>query len=123
MATARTAKSSLLGAWRIVETELWDVNDLDLMEPAHVTLKPNGHGRLRLLAIEAELDYRVVQRDGLSRAFAPTCGESRVVALMEEESTAKLLSIKDRPAAPRDRITFIKALEGEFDRFGRSIRH
>jgi hypothetical protein len=49
----------------IVDTELWDVEDLDSMEPAHVTLKPRGHGRLGLLAIEAELDYRVVQRDGL----------------------------------------------------------
>jgi hypothetical protein len=65
MTTTRTAKPSLLGAWRIVETELWDVDDLDLMEPAHVTLKPRGHGRLGLLAIEAELDYRVVQREGL----------------------------------------------------------
>lgn len=65
MTTARTAKPSLLGAWRIVETELWDVDDLDLMEPAHMTLKPRGHGRLGLLAIEAELDYRVVQREGL----------------------------------------------------------
>lgn len=65
MTTARTAKHALLGAWRIVDTELWDVDDLDSMEPAHVTLKANGHGRLGLLAIEAELDYRVVQREGL----------------------------------------------------------
>lgn len=65
MTTARTAKPSLLGAWRIVDTELWDLDDLDLMEPAYVTLKPRGHGRLGLLAIEAALDYRVVQREGL----------------------------------------------------------
>jgi hypothetical protein len=51
--------------WRIVETELWDLDDLDVMEPAHLTLKPNGHGSLALLAIEAILDYRVVQREGL----------------------------------------------------------
>jgi hypothetical protein len=36
---------------------------------------------------------------------------------MEEESTAKLLSIKGRPAAPSDPITFIKSFEGEFDRW------
>jgi hypothetical protein len=65
MATARTAKHSLLGTWRIVETELWDVDDLDLADPAHLTLEPKGHGRLGLLAIEAALDYRVVQREGL----------------------------------------------------------
>ena len=65
MATGGTAKHSLLGPWRIVETELWDVDDLDLMDPAHLTLQPKGHGRLGLLAIEADLDYRVVQREGL----------------------------------------------------------
>lgn len=65
MATAGTAKHALLGTWRIVETELWDVDDLDLIEPAHLTLEPKGHGRLGLLAIEAILDYRVVQREGL----------------------------------------------------------
>ena len=65
MATGGRAKHTLLGTWRIVETELWDVDDLDLIEPAHLTLEPNGHGRLGLLAIEAILDYRVVQREGL----------------------------------------------------------
>jgi hypothetical protein len=49
MATARTAKRSLLGPWRIVETDVWDVDDLDATDPADLTLEPNGHGRLGLL--------------------------------------------------------------------------
>ena len=65
MATAGTAKHRLLGTWRIVETESWDVDDLDLLEPAHLMLEARGRGRLGLLAIQAELDYRVVQREGL----------------------------------------------------------
>jgi hypothetical protein len=65
MATAGTAKQSFLGTWRIVGTELWDVDDLDLTDPAHLTLQPKGHGRLGLLAIEADLDYRLVQRERL----------------------------------------------------------
>lgn len=65
MATAGKAKHSLLGTWRIVATELWDLDDLDLTEPAHLTLDPKGHGRLGLLAIEAELDYRLGQREGM----------------------------------------------------------
>lgn len=65
MVTGGTAKHALLGTWRIVETDLWDVDDLDVMDPAHLTLEPKGHGRLGLLAIEADLDYRVVQREGL----------------------------------------------------------
>ena len=65
MATGGTTKHALLGKWRIVETELWDLDDLDLIEPAYLTLEPRGHGSLGLLAIEADLDYRVVQREGL----------------------------------------------------------
>lgn len=59
MATGGTTKHALLGTWRIVDTELWDLDDLDLIEPAYLTLEPRGHGRLGLLAIEATLDYRV----------------------------------------------------------------
>ena len=52
MVTGGTAKHSLLGTWRIVETDLWDVHDLDVMDPAHLTLEAKGHGKLGLLAIE-----------------------------------------------------------------------
>lgn len=45
--------------------DFWDLHDLDVMDPAHLTLEPKGHGTLGLLAIEGDLDYRVVQREGL----------------------------------------------------------
>jgi hypothetical protein len=32
------------GTWWIIETELWDVDALDLVEPAHVTFDPSGLG-------------------------------------------------------------------------------
>ena len=64
MPTRPAAKRLLIGVWRIVDTELWDLDDLDLLEPAHLTLEPDGLGALRLLAIEADLDYRIVERDG-----------------------------------------------------------
>ncbi len=63
MATRGTATHRFLGTWRIVDTESWDADALDLLEPAHVTLEAKGHGRLGLVAIEAELDYQVVQRE------------------------------------------------------------
>ena len=55
----------LLGNWRITETELWDLEALDLVTPAMLSLKPKGGGQIALIAIEAQLDYRVVMRDGL----------------------------------------------------------
>ena len=54
-----------LGNWRIIETELWDREALDLVAPAMLSLKPKGVGRIAFIAVEAQLDYRVVMRDGL----------------------------------------------------------
>ena len=53
-----------LGEWRIVETELWDLADLDLVTRATISLKPNNAGSFAFIAIQAQLDYRVVARDG-----------------------------------------------------------
>jgi hypothetical protein len=58
-------KRLLVGAWRIVDMELWSADDLDLLGPAHLTLERNGLGTLGFLAIEAGLDYRIVEREGL----------------------------------------------------------
>ena len=51
------------GTWRIVETELWDVDALDLVEAAHITFDSSGLGELQLIAIGAAIDYRVSGRD------------------------------------------------------------
>lgn len=61
MAKART----IIGNWRIVETELWDLDDLDTVTPARLSLNRNHEGHLSFIAVEAQLDYRVVVRDGL----------------------------------------------------------
>ena len=54
-----------LGKWRIVETELWDREDLDLVAPATLSLNRNRVGQIAFLAVEAQVDYRVVTREGL----------------------------------------------------------
>jgi hypothetical protein len=54
-----------LGDWRIIETELWDIEDLDLVTAATISLNSNHEGRLAFIAVEAQLDYRVVLRGGL----------------------------------------------------------
>jgi hypothetical protein len=40
------------------------VEDLDLVAPATISLGRNHDGHIGLIAVEAELDYRVVRRDG-----------------------------------------------------------
>lgn len=50
------------GRWRIVETEMWDQEALDLVVPAHITFERNGMGEMQLIAIGASIDYRVEER-------------------------------------------------------------
>jgi len=50
------------GRWRIVEMDQWD--DLDLLEPAHITFTGKEGGELVFGAVEAGLDARYGSRDG-----------------------------------------------------------
>jgi hypothetical protein len=65
MTTKTSARRPFIGEWRIIDMELWDREDLDLLGPAHLTLDRSGQGSMRFLAIEASMDYRPGERDGL----------------------------------------------------------
>ncbi len=56
-------KNLLLGRWRIVETESWAQEDLDLVGPAHMVFEKDGLGEMHFIALDASIDYRVVTRD------------------------------------------------------------
>jgi hypothetical protein len=55
---------SVVGRWRIVETELWDPDALDLVAPAFIELEEDGLGSFGFIAVQGELDCREVIRDG-----------------------------------------------------------
>jgi hypothetical protein len=63
MDTNLNSMKVFVGNWRIIETELWDREALNLVAPAMLSLKPKGAGQIAFIAIEAQLDYRVVMRD------------------------------------------------------------
>jgi hypothetical protein len=46
----------IIGRWRIVEADLWDRDYLDLVEPAMMTIRANGHGEIAFGAMQASLD-------------------------------------------------------------------
>jgi hypothetical protein len=56
---------SLRGPWRIVEMELWDKDFLDLVGPAHITFKDEGHGSFAFGAVQGWTDCRFGTEDGL----------------------------------------------------------
>ncbi|MFT3854157.1 MAG: hypothetical protein QM733_15655 [Ilumatobacteraceae bacterium] len=57
--------SRIVGRWRIVGSEAWNQDDLDLVEPATIEFGADRLGRFRLIAVEGDLDARFVERDGL----------------------------------------------------------
>jgi len=58
------SRNPFLGKWRIIASESWTRQDLDLVVPAHITFNRNYLGELELIAISASIDYRIVKRDG-----------------------------------------------------------
>lgn len=69
---------SFLGSWRIVETELWEQGDLDEMVEAHLTLGKDHLGEFAFLCVRADIDYRVVERDGLPAIEFSFVGEDEM---------------------------------------------
>lgn len=51
------------GRWRIVETDLWDNEALDLVEPAFLEIK-GQKGEIGFIAVQAWLDIRYGARSG-----------------------------------------------------------
>ena len=46
--------------------DTWDRDALDLVGPATLTISKGGEGRMKFIAVELWIDYRIVTRDGLS---------------------------------------------------------
>lgn len=51
----KKGRNSILGKWRIVETDLWDKDYLDMLGPARITFQANGTGEFAFGAVTATL--------------------------------------------------------------------
>jgi hypothetical protein len=56
------------GRWRIVEMDVWSDEDMDLAEPAHITLEGDHDGSIAFVAVTGQLDVRYGSRDGAACA-------------------------------------------------------
>lgn len=60
----KTRTSPITGRWFIKETELWDRDFLDMLEPAHMDFNKNGLGYFIFGAVQGEMDYVRCERGG-----------------------------------------------------------
>ncbi len=61
--------SLILGRWRIIETDLWDKDYLDMVGPAHITFQANGTGEFAFGCVNATLRCHY-SNDGASFSWA-----------------------------------------------------
>jgi hypothetical protein len=54
----RKTPKTFLGTWRIVETEMWGRDALDLVVPAHMTFTDDGLGHFQMIAVQGGIDPR-----------------------------------------------------------------
>lgn len=59
----KSGPRSLIGTWRITRTELWDREALDLVEPAHIRFESDDHGELSMIAVHADVDFRIATKE------------------------------------------------------------
>jgi len=52
------------GRWRIAEMDAWSDEDMDLVEPAHITFEGDHDGSIAFVAVTGQLDVRYGSRDG-----------------------------------------------------------
>jgi hypothetical protein len=64
---AKVRSSSILDTWRITSTELWDQDALDLIEEAFIHFGRQQLGELAMIAVRADVDYRLETKDGTQR--------------------------------------------------------
>lgn len=46
----------LIGHWRIVEADIWERDDMDLVDPAMMNIHADRHGEIAFGAMQADLD-------------------------------------------------------------------
>jgi hypothetical protein len=52
------------GRWRIEAMELWDAEAIDLVGPGFIEFDRDRSGRVGFIAVEGQLDWREMARDG-----------------------------------------------------------
>ena len=54
--TEENPESRLVGRWRIITADIWDIDYLDLVGPAQLTIRDDGAGEISFGALHAHLD-------------------------------------------------------------------
>jgi len=53
----RGQHAGVVGTWRIIEMDAWDIDAIGLTGPAFIAVEADGLGSFRFIAVEAQLDW------------------------------------------------------------------
>jgi len=51
-------KTAIIGRWKIVEMDAWDLDFIDIEEPGYIAFKKGGPGQMHFGCVDLELDWR-----------------------------------------------------------------
>lgn len=78
------SESRLIGTWRIYESDLWDADYLDTVDPATMTIPANGLGEFCFGVVTCATDIRFAGPDDIAFTFAGS-DEGDEVGVLEIE--------------------------------------
>lgn len=86
----RATANRLIGKWRIVQTDLWEEDYLDMLEPAFIEFKRGGLGEFRFGCVIAGLDCQYMSAATrftwqASDEMDEVCGDG--IALLQDDGT------------------------------------
>lgn len=55
-------RAPVVGRWRIVEMNVWDMDAVDLVGPAYIEFDRDGQGSFAFVAVEGWMDVRAADR-------------------------------------------------------------
>jgi hypothetical protein len=103
-----TRANPLIGKWRIVETDLWGKDYLDMLEPAFIAFKDDGRGEFRFGCVTAGLDchYSSAAADFTWQGadeMDEASGEASLCSKTTARSPAKSpsIAVTKRPSKPK----------------------
>jgi len=63
-------QNNVIGKWRLIEMEQWDLEFIDLVEPDFIAFQKDGRGEMRFGAVSIGLDWDIDENDKAEFTFS-----------------------------------------------------
>jgi hypothetical protein len=91
------ANCQIVGRWRIVESDIWDRDYLDLCGPAAITITAHWSGFDEMDEVSGEGSADLLDDGSIEIEFAYHCGDEAVLKAKREPFSAACSHVRSQP--------------------------